>query len=120
MFSSSSFRPGHPDFLDLPWHLPLNDWDDHSDRLVKLPTGLSRHPIVFVNYDGQMYALKEAQERDSEMPIYDSERDMAELFCQLIEHKWYLSEREQRDVGHEQALEDFVLCLLGSHQAASA
>lgn len=52
-------RPGFPDFLDLPWHLPLNDWEGSCSRLEEAPKGLHRHPIVFVNYSGSLFALKE-------------------------------------------------------------
>jgi hypothetical protein len=52
-------RPGNPDFLDLPWGVPLSEWEDHCTRLEQLPRGLSRHPVVFVNYDGILYAVKE-------------------------------------------------------------
>jgi hypothetical protein len=34
--------------------------------------------------------------------------DPCELYCQVLEHKWFLSEREQRDVGHQRALEDYL------------
>lgn len=54
-----ALRPGYPDFLDLPWDLPLPDWPGHCPRLEELPRGLSRHPLQFVNYDGKVYALKE-------------------------------------------------------------
>jgi Domain of unknown function (DUF4032) len=54
-------RPGHPDFLDLPWQLPLERWQ--SARLVEVPRGLSRHVVRFVDYDGVLYALKELPER---------------------------------------------------------
>ncbi len=50
-------RPGHPDFLDLNWDIPLNDWVHH--RLVELPTGIHRHPVRFVAYDEGLYAIKE-------------------------------------------------------------
>ena len=56
---SISLRPTHPDFLDLPWQLPLSEWQGQSDRLVEVARGLSRHPVVFVNYSGTLYALKE-------------------------------------------------------------
>jgi tRNA A-37 threonylcarbamoyl transferase component Bud32 len=63
--SSASFqlvaRTGHPSFLDLPWNLPLEDWE--SDRLVNLIRGISRHVVRFVEYDGALYALKELPER---------------------------------------------------------
>ncbi|MBN2548384.1 MAG: DUF4032 domain-containing protein [Anaerolineales bacterium] len=57
--SNVSLRPGYPDFMDLPWNLPLNRWEGQCQRLEQLPRGLSRHPVVFVNYDGVLYALKE-------------------------------------------------------------
>lgn len=52
-------RPGYQGFLDLPWHLPLNRWPGNCSRLEELPQGLSRHPVVFVNYNGVIYAIKE-------------------------------------------------------------
>ena len=54
-------RTGHPDFLDLPWDEPLEEWQ--SERLVKLIRGISRHIVRFVEYDGALYALKELPER---------------------------------------------------------
>jgi tRNA A-37 threonylcarbamoyl transferase component Bud32 len=54
-------RTGHPSFLDLPWQLPLEDWD--SDRIVNLIRGISRHVVRFIEYDGVLYALKELPER---------------------------------------------------------
>jgi uncharacterized protein DUF4032/lipopolysaccharide kinase (Kdo/WaaP) family protein len=54
-------RPGHPDFLDLPWGLPLEQW--RSDRLVEVTRGISRHVVRFANYDGSLYALKELPRR---------------------------------------------------------
>lgn len=54
-----SLRPGHPNFLDLPWNLPLVEWPGHCDRLEEAACGISRHTVAFVNYGGQLYALKE-------------------------------------------------------------
>ena len=34
--------------------------------------------------------------------------DVIELYCQVLEHKWYLSERAQHDVGHQIAVDDFI------------
>ncbi len=50
-------RPGNPDFLDLDWDIPLNDWT--HDRLVEIPTGIHRHPVRFVGYPEGLYAIKE-------------------------------------------------------------
>ncbi len=54
-------RTGHPDFLDLPWEQPLEDW--RSERIVKIIRGISRHVVRFVEYEGVLYALKELPER---------------------------------------------------------
>ena len=54
-----SLRPGHPDFLDLPWEFPMSEWSQHCPRLEEVPRGLSRHPVEFVNYSGKIYAIKE-------------------------------------------------------------
>jgi hypothetical protein len=56
---SLSLRPDHPDFLDLPWGVPLAEWSGRCDRIEELPRGASRHPVVFVGYDAGLYALKE-------------------------------------------------------------
>jgi hypothetical protein len=52
-------RPGCPDFQDLPWEYPLNEWALHCQYLEDVPRGLSRHPVEFVNYFGTIYAFKE-------------------------------------------------------------
>jgi hypothetical protein len=59
MIQNLHLRPNHPDFQDLPWDRPLLEWSGCCLRVVEVPRGLSRHPVVFVNYDGSLYALKE-------------------------------------------------------------
>jgi tRNA A-37 threonylcarbamoyl transferase component Bud32 len=54
-------RAGYPDFLDLPWSEPLDEWD--NDRLVVAARGIGRHVVRFVDYDGRLFALKELPER---------------------------------------------------------
>jgi hypothetical protein len=49
-------KQGHPDFLDLPWDEPLQDWTD--PRLVKMAHGISRHIVRFVRFGERVYALK--------------------------------------------------------------
>lgn len=56
-----TIRPGHPDFLDLPWTEPLETWD--NPRLVDLPRGISRHVVRFVAYRQGIYAVKQLPER---------------------------------------------------------
>jgi hypothetical protein len=49
-------KQGHPDFLDLPWEQPLEEWTDA--RLVKMAHGISRHVVRFVRFGERVYALK--------------------------------------------------------------
>lgn len=57
-------RPNNPDFLDLPWEDPIYEWN--HDRLVEMPTGIHRHPVVFVAYDEGVFAIKELPRRIAE------------------------------------------------------
>jgi len=52
-------REGTPDFQDLPWDLGVSKWRGVCPRIENLPSGISRHPFIFVNYDGALYAIKE-------------------------------------------------------------
>lgn len=54
-------QPGSPDFLDLAWDQPVNEWTHH--RLVSMPTGIHRHPVVFVAYEQGVFAVKELPRR---------------------------------------------------------
>lgn len=64
-----TIRPGHPDFLDLPWDRPLAHWE--LPRLIDLPKGISRHEVRFVAYEQGVYVVKElptqAARRDYEV-----------------------------------------------------
>jgi hypothetical protein len=65
-------RQGNPDFLDLPWGLPLDRWDtEKCPRLVQVSRGLSRHTVLFVGYGPAIYALKELPE-----PVGQREYDL--------------------------------------------
>ena len=44
-------RTGHPDFLDLPWEEPLEEWQ--SERLVKLIRDIGPHVVRFVEYEAR-------------------------------------------------------------------
>jgi hypothetical protein len=41
-------------------------------------------------------------------PLIDGDRPPQEVYCQILEHKWYLSERAGRDVGHDAAVLDLL------------
>ena len=54
-------RPGHPDFLDLPWSRPMEEWS--GERIVEVARGVHRHVVRFIDYEGSLYALKELPPR---------------------------------------------------------
>jgi hypothetical protein len=49
------------DLLELPYGLPLAEWDE--SLIVHVPRGISRHTVRFVRADGQIFAVKEATDR---------------------------------------------------------
>ena len=86
-----SIRPGHPDFLDLPWRKTVAEWT--GGRVVELPTGVHRHPIVFVSYEEGLYAIKELprhlahHEHDSLRTLRESLRPIA-VPVGVVERNW--------------------------------
>jgi hypothetical protein len=46
-----------PELLDLPWHLPLEDWP--TENIAALPKGLSRHTVRFAHLNNHVVAIKE-------------------------------------------------------------
>lgn len=46
-----------PDFLHLPWAVPLDSWPD--EFAVRLPRGRHRHVVRFIEHEGSYFALKE-------------------------------------------------------------
>jgi Domain of unknown function (DUF4032)/Lipopolysaccharide kinase (Kdo/WaaP) family len=50
-----------PALLDLPWHIPLEEWPDET--IVALPRGISRHIVRFVKLSGRVIAIKEIGEK---------------------------------------------------------
>jgi hypothetical protein len=43
---------------------------------------------------------------------------LPEIYCQVLEHKWFLSERAQRDVGHIYAAQDYLQLFLDRNAQA--
>jgi hypothetical protein len=66
--------PTDPDFLDLPWHLPFSRWQGVVPHLVEVSQGVARHSVLFVNYQGRIFALKE-------MPFGLAEKEFHLLRC---------------------------------------
>jgi uncharacterized protein DUF4032/lipopolysaccharide kinase (Kdo/WaaP) family protein len=83
-------RTGHPNFLDLPWHLPLVEWE--SERLVTVPAGIHRHVVRFVAYGESLYALKEMPQRLAERE-YRLLRALGEESIPVVEVVGVVSDR---------------------------
>lgn len=77
-----SIRAGHPDFLDLEWSRRIEDWSE--ERTVDLPTGIHRHPVVFVPYRRDIYAIKELSLRTARHE-YAMLRKLRELQASAVE-----------------------------------
>lgn len=75
-------RQGHPDFLDLPWEAPLDEWE--HPRLVKMAHGISRHVVRFVRFDDRVYALK-ATEIGAAQSEYRVLRDLRDDDLPVVE-----------------------------------
>jgi tRNA A-37 threonylcarbamoyl transferase component Bud32 len=83
-------RTGHPDFLDLPWNEPLEEWD--SPRFVDVARGIGRHVVRFVDYDGALYALKELPPRLAQRE-YRLLRALSEFGLPAVEAVGVVSDR---------------------------
>lgn len=91
-------RPGHPDFLDLPWDEPILSWD--HERLISMPEGVHRHPVVFVAYDQVVYAIKELPRRyaNIEFEVLRALQDRTHRSAEpagLVERVWLDDHSEQ-------------------------
>ncbi len=96
-------RTGHPDFLDLPWDLPLERW--RHERLVDVPRGISRHVVRFVRYGDAIYALKELPQRLAERE-YRLLTELDRLFIPVVEVAGLVTGRQ---VGPRRAGDTFEL-----------
>jgi Domain of unknown function (DUF4032) len=99
-------RTGHPDFLDLPWDLPLASW--RHERLVDVPRGISRHVVRFVAYGEAIYALKELSGHLAERE-YRLLAELDRLFIPVVEVAALVTDRRAGGGGHVQASLDSEL-----------
>jgi hypothetical protein len=56
---------------DLPWQVPLEEWQQHGVELLIVRRGESRHPVVFVERGGMRYAIKETTPHMAEREIHN-------------------------------------------------
>jgi len=89
-------RTGHPDFLDLPWEQPLEEWK--VDRIVQVQRGIGRHVVRFVDYDGALYALKELPVRLAQRE-YKLLRQLGDAGQPTVEGVGVVSDRSETEEG---------------------
>jgi len=51
--------------------------------------------------------------------LLDQYNTPAELYCQVLEHKWYMSERAKNDVGHQAAVDDYLQNIVGHKEGGA-
>ncbi|WP_328462894.1 DUF4032 domain-containing protein [Actinoplanes sp. NBC_00393] len=83
-----------PALLDLPWHIPLEDWP--ADHLVALPQGISRHVVRFVKLNDVVYAMKETRERIAEKE-YDLLRALERIDFPAVQAIAIATDRQTKD-----------------------
>ena len=84
-------RPGNPDFLDLPWEQTISNWA--HDRIVEMPAGIHRHPIVFTAYEQGVFVIKElprhlAKREYSVLRALEERTRKAAKPVGLVERQW--------------------------------
>lgn len=115
----------------LNFRVVVTDRNFHSDQLLGL-TGIEAEEMQARKMMNEIYELQAtlSQEYGRDTPInvaaykwleeiylptlneletlIKPQTDLPELYCQVLEHKWYLSESAQRDVGHQVAVENYL------------
>ncbi len=102
-------RP-NPALVTLPWHLPLEEWDD--DVVVQLPRGISRHVVRIVRLGQDVYAVKETRERFA-FGEYRLLRDLVRLGLPTVEPVGVIDGRTDADG------EELEPCLVTRHLSFS-
>jgi hypothetical protein len=83
-----------PALLDLPWHLPLEDWP--SENIAALPKGLSRHTVRFAHLGDYVIAIKETLPELS-LREYEMLKNLNKLDVPSVEPFAIINGRESED-----------------------
>ncbi|MGV9703590.1 DUF4032 domain-containing protein [Streptomyces sp. NPDC003483] len=93
----SATNPEHPTLLlDLPWHLPLEEWPEH--HLVPLPRGISRHVVRYARAGSEVVAVKELAERPA-LREYEMLRGLDRLSIPAVDPLAVVTGRTDADGG---------------------
>ncbi|MDG2496884.1 MAG: DUF4032 domain-containing protein [Aquiluna sp.] len=83
-----------PALLDLPWHLPLENWP--KENIAALPKGLSRHTVRFAHLSDHVVAIKETL-FDLAKREYEMLRKLQKLDIPCVEPFAIINDREDAD-----------------------
>ncbi len=83
-----------PALLDLPWHLPLEDWP--KENIAALPKGLSRHTVRFAHLEDHVIAIKETL-FDLAKREYDMLRRLEKLDVPCVEPFAIINNRRDQE-----------------------
>lgn len=83
-----------PALLDLPWHLPLEDWP--KETIAALPKGLSRHTVRFAHLGEHVIAIKETL-LDLANREYEMLRKLERLDVPCVEPFAIISNRKDKN-----------------------
>jgi hypothetical protein len=83
-----------PVLLDLPWHLPLEDWP--KENIAALPKGLSRHTVRFAHLNDHVIAIKETL-FDLAKREYEMLRRLEKLDIPCVEPFAIINNRTDKD-----------------------
>ncbi len=83
-----------PALLDLPWHLPLEEWP--AENIAALPKGLSRHTVRFAHLSDHVIAIKETLPELAKRE-YDMLKNLVKLDVPCVEPFAIINNRATTD-----------------------
>jgi hypothetical protein len=83
-----------PALLDLPWHLPLEQWPE--ENIAALPKGLSRHTVRFAHLSNHVIAIKETLP-DLAIREYEMLKNLQKLDVPCVEPFAIIKSRKDND-----------------------
>jgi hypothetical protein len=83
-----------PALLDLPWHLPLEQWP--AENIAALPKGLSRHTVRFAHLSNHVIAIKETLP-DLAVREYEMLKNLQKLDAPCVEPFAIIKNRKDDD-----------------------
>jgi hypothetical protein len=81
------------------------------NEIRELRAEMSRERNQSVSLSGAAYSWKGQRFATATArlaPVIGDGADAAQVYCQVLEHKWFLSEKARRDVGIVGAIEDYL------------